>query len=264
MAAMHTAALSHEPLWTRARALFARACAAFGGPAAVAALARLNAALRRRIMGWLAPLECIARKLLLAEAARLPAENLRARTPPRTQGEPAGARAAPDLSRPETWPARFRLAPPRDPHLVRDERAPRIRSLALDAHLLSPRRAGATAKAPPSASRADSKPCAACSKIRCRTRAGSRASSSACVAAIPRSLCVSPWRRRAPFRWIRPTRASSSTRWAPRSAAPSRSPTRAERPHHAPNSTSCRRRCSGRSAPPCASPRSAGASFASR
>jgi hypothetical protein len=34
-----------------------------------------------------------------------------------------------DLAQPETWPARFSLAPPRDPLAVPESRAPRIRAL---------------------------------------------------------------------------------------------------------------------------------------
>ncbi|WP_395645386.1 hypothetical protein [Terricaulis sp.] len=42
----------------------------------------------------------------------------------------AAARSAKlDLARPETWPARFALAPPRDPRAVPDANAPRIRAL---------------------------------------------------------------------------------------------------------------------------------------
>jgi hypothetical protein len=34
-----------------------------------------------------------------------------------------------DRAHPETWPARFALAPPRDPRLLPESRAPRIRAL---------------------------------------------------------------------------------------------------------------------------------------
>jgi hypothetical protein len=59
------------PLWRRARAMFARAVAAMGRAADIAVLAHLPRDLRRRIVAWLAPLEHIVRKLLLAEAAAL-------------------------------------------------------------------------------------------------------------------------------------------------------------------------------------------------
>ena len=68
-------------LWTRARAMFARAAAMFGpagdGDAAlsfvahIASLVCLPPGLRRQIIAWLAPLEHVVRKLLLAEAAAL-------------------------------------------------------------------------------------------------------------------------------------------------------------------------------------------------
>lgn len=63
--------LTTLPLWERTRAMFARAVAAIGAPAAIAAIALITRALRRDIVGWLCPLESIARKLLLAEAAEL-------------------------------------------------------------------------------------------------------------------------------------------------------------------------------------------------
>jgi hypothetical protein len=118
-----------EPLWTRARAMFARAAAALGGPAAIAAVAVLSGAVRRTIVGWIAPLECIVRKLLLAEAARLPVSRagLEARMPPQVKTAPE--RAKPDLQRPETWRARFSLSLPADPRAVPEARAPRIRAL---------------------------------------------------------------------------------------------------------------------------------------
>jgi hypothetical protein len=63
--------LAEPDLWARTRAMFARACAAIGEPAAIAANAALNKGLRRRIIAWLAPLEHIVRKLLIAEACAL-------------------------------------------------------------------------------------------------------------------------------------------------------------------------------------------------
>jgi hypothetical protein len=63
--------LTAPPLWERARAMFGRALAAIGDPAAIAAIALLTHALRRDIIRRLAPLEHVVRKLLLAEAAAL-------------------------------------------------------------------------------------------------------------------------------------------------------------------------------------------------
>ena len=60
-----------EPLWIRARAMFARAVAAIGAPAAIAAITLIGKTLRRDIVAWLCPLEHVVRKLLLAEAAEL-------------------------------------------------------------------------------------------------------------------------------------------------------------------------------------------------
>jgi hypothetical protein len=142
-----------DPIWTRARAMFARAAAAIGAPAAIALLTSLPPDLRRQIIAWLAPLEHVVRKLLLAEAAELHrAEGMRAARGPRLvmvqasqkwsarplpryssnvpeKSAPAGARSNLDLAHPETWAARFSFALPRDPHLVPNAHAPRIRAL---------------------------------------------------------------------------------------------------------------------------------------
>ena len=65
------AELTQEPLWTRARAMFTRAVADIGAPAAIAAIALLGKSLRRETVAWLYPLESIVRRLLIAEAAEL-------------------------------------------------------------------------------------------------------------------------------------------------------------------------------------------------
>ena len=134
-------------LWTRARAMFERARAAIGEPQAIAARAALTREAGRDIAGWLARLESIVRKLLLAIAAGLVQDERRspALRPPLLWRAPQTAAAAnrkqnktapegarrPDFDRahPETWPARFALAPPRDPQAVPESRAPRIRAL---------------------------------------------------------------------------------------------------------------------------------------
>jgi hypothetical protein len=135
------------PHWERARASYARAIAQLGGPAAIAAIARLSRALRLEIVRWLCPLEHIARKLLLAEAGRLLRdERARAAHGPRLVRIPLRGIARHATSRnaqtvfspvygggkgapPETWNARFSFAPPRDPLAVPEARAPRMRAL---------------------------------------------------------------------------------------------------------------------------------------
>lgn len=129
------------PLWARTRAMFARATAAVGSAAAIAALEALPPKLRLVIVRWLYPLENIVRKLLLAEAGALQ------RAPkPRDKGPrvvtialgspPQQARAATrtqahrscDLTAPETWRADFSFALPHNPQLVPESQAPRIRN----------------------------------------------------------------------------------------------------------------------------------------
>lgn len=121
-------------LWRRAEDMFARAIAAIGAPAALAARPAITA----EISGWIARLEHIVRKLLFVEAAQLrddaPAPAGRsARLLPRNSSarivDDDDARSNLNLSAPETWSARFSLAPPRDPRAVEDAHAPRIRSL---------------------------------------------------------------------------------------------------------------------------------------
>jgi hypothetical protein len=130
-------------LWERLRALFARVIAAIGAPAIIAALT-LAPRMRTEIVRQLALVEVLARKLLLADAAALiPPPERGPRlvvTPLRASGlytvnqtrrrasAPSRPRAV-DLSNPETWPARFALALPRNPRAVQDRRAPRIRAL---------------------------------------------------------------------------------------------------------------------------------------
>lgn len=133
------------PLWERLRALFERVIAAIGAPAIIAALT-FAPRMRTGIVRQLALVEILARKLLLADAAayaaqqkshhgpRLIETTLRASglyLPQQTRHRhraPAKARAL-DLSKPETWSARFALAIPRDPRAVQDRHAPRIRAL---------------------------------------------------------------------------------------------------------------------------------------
>jgi hypothetical protein len=150
-----------EPLWTRARAMFARAVEAIGAAGAIAAIAALSKSLRRDIIAWLCPLEHIVRKLLLAEAAELHraalaaakrrvrmehvplhgmamhwrpgrgSASLQARNGSRIaeKCEPEGSRSNLDKSHPEAWSARFSFALPRNTRVAPNAHAPRIRAL---------------------------------------------------------------------------------------------------------------------------------------
>jgi hypothetical protein len=163
MPRMTTSSLIAEPLWQRTRASFARAIEAIGAPAMIAAISVLTRDLRRTIIGRIFRLEHLVRKLLLAEATELHrAEVARARKGPRLatvqlrslglaqhgrpmrgtaslqarsgsivteKCEPEGWRSPLDKTSPETWPARFSFALPRNMRLVPSSRAPRIRAL---------------------------------------------------------------------------------------------------------------------------------------
>lgn len=124
--------------------MLARALAVVGDIASIAAFTSLAPAFRRQIIAWLCPLEHIVRKLLLAdgaalhlahraEAARAPRVTKIALAAPRRtadlQARIKAQTAALDPRRPETWSARFSLAPPRDPLAVGKANAPHIRSL---------------------------------------------------------------------------------------------------------------------------------------
>lgn len=139
----------HGKLWLRARSMCARAIHAIGEPATLAGRGPLTHETRYDIAAWLARLESVVRKLLLAAAAALVSE-ARAKAkkdtgpklvripltgmyapplpekPPKTERGPRQL----DLARPDTWPARFALAPPRDPYRLPDARAPRILDLS--------------------------------------------------------------------------------------------------------------------------------------
>jgi hypothetical protein len=132
-------------LWKRARAMCARAIEAIGEPQALAVRGSLTRAVKHDIAGWLARLESIVRKLLLGLAAALLEDEgrpclqvgvrgLRPHAAPVSQADapqarPETARSTLDRSAPQTWPARFALAPPCDPHAVPNARAPRVRAL---------------------------------------------------------------------------------------------------------------------------------------
>ncbi len=119
-------------LWSRARAMFARASAIIGAAQSLAAIASLTRARRREIACWLGLAESIVRKLIFAEASLLHREPA-PRAAPHTANAAAKDHAKParqiDPDQPSTWPARFAFAPPRDPLAVPESRAPRIRAL---------------------------------------------------------------------------------------------------------------------------------------
>jgi hypothetical protein len=131
------------PLWDRLRATFARVIAAIGAPAAIAVMTLTSRKARLDILRQLVMLENLVRKMLFADAAALPPPEAPRgpqliRVPLRpglvivNPPQRRRARRTPrqiDLTRPETWSAPFALAMPRDPRLVPDHRAPRIRAL---------------------------------------------------------------------------------------------------------------------------------------
>lgn len=129
-------------LWSRARAMFARASAIIGSAQTLAAIAALTRTRRREIACWLGLAESIVRKLIFAEASVLKREPEQRITPNAGRAAAAKDHTKParqiDLDQPSTWPARFAFAPPRDPLAVPESRAPRIRALW-----------GPTAPAPP-------------------------------------------------------------------------------------------------------------------
>lgn len=109
-------------LWRIARAFLADALNAFGGPQTIRQTLDLIA--RRAIKRQLQALETFAMKLLLIEAANLPAQTQRARTAP--SGKGGATRAADDPARPETWRVSFQLQIPPEP---KGAPGPRVRYL---------------------------------------------------------------------------------------------------------------------------------------
>lgn len=66
---------SMDSAWAHLRHLAKFLLGLFGDPAALAARLMLTRGFRQDLLGWLAPLEAVARRLLAAEAAKLPAPN---------------------------------------------------------------------------------------------------------------------------------------------------------------------------------------------
>lgn len=131
-------------LWSKARELFAAMCAEIGAASAIAAFVALERKQRRAILDWLVPLEALARKLLLIDAAALtlPAPRPRAQ---HTKAARPRRTAAFSIPIPSTLSAR--TAQPRiralDPVLVKDiwrEQARRARIAALKAQRATSRR----------------------------------------------------------------------------------------------------------------------------
>jgi len=136
---------SSTPIWDRLRATFDRVIAAVGAPAAIVLLSLTTRRARYNIVRQLLALECLVRRLLLAEAAALaPPEAERGprliTIPMRAPGLVTPLNHAPrrtsrsrprpiDPARPETWSAQFSLSLPRDPSVPLDRNAPRIRAL---------------------------------------------------------------------------------------------------------------------------------------
>lgn len=136
-------------LWQRLRSMFARASTVIAALPTLATIATLTHTRRYEIACWIARLESIARKLLFAEAARLqPASTLPAAASRASNDQRRERHPIFDPAHPHTWPARFKLTPPRDPRAVPENRAPRIRALWGDAPSPEPRRNTAHAAKP--------------------------------------------------------------------------------------------------------------------
>ncbi|QGZ93888.1 hypothetical protein [Terricaulis silvestris] len=105
-------------LWKSARAVLADALSAFGGPQQIQRT--LDRIARSAIRRQLKALEVLVMKLLLIEAAKLPAVTKRAHAAPNGQGRSAHAA---DPARPETWRVCFQLHIPPEPK----DTGPRIR-----------------------------------------------------------------------------------------------------------------------------------------
>ena len=121
-------------LWQIARNLLTKMTIALGAPGLIAAIEFLTQRTRRDILDWLAPFELFVRKLLLAEAAKLPRptdheppkltelqrglkrldqlENPKPQ-PPQTPRPPKPAHVV-EPNRPSTWRVSFALIIPRD------------------------------------------------------------------------------------------------------------------------------------------------------
>jgi hypothetical protein len=97
---------SREDRWLHLADLIAMVIAIFGSPAAIAATRILRRAARIDILHWLAPLEALARRLLLLEAAELPPRNA---PPSRAFNNARIANALRDAPPPSEDPAQWRV-----------------------------------------------------------------------------------------------------------------------------------------------------------
>jgi hypothetical protein len=117
-------------LWAQANHFFAHMIATYGDAAALAAIDELARTTRRHLLEWLAPLETLARKLLLIEASKLTGALPPLSACKRSRGECRGEAEAPDLNHPASWRAPFYMPIPVDDRgAVPESRAPRIRLL---------------------------------------------------------------------------------------------------------------------------------------
>lgn len=102
-----------ETTWAALRDLVAMMLNVFGGPAEIMLRRLLSPRTRQEILEFLAPLEALARRLLVIEAARLPIANL---PPPRLREAPIGTRCTDGVrvrpsENPAEWRVRFKLWP---------------------------------------------------------------------------------------------------------------------------------------------------------
>jgi len=117
-------------LWPIARNLLTKMTVALGAPGLIAAIEVLTQRTRRDILDWLAPFELFVRKLLLAEAAKLPRptdheppkltelqrniKRLDRIENPKPQPQRRASLHVVEPNRPSTWRVSFALVIPRD------------------------------------------------------------------------------------------------------------------------------------------------------
>jgi hypothetical protein len=116
-------ALTLPDAWMRLRQLLKSMGALFGEPAQIAAFGFIANTLRADILAWLAPIERMARLILLAQAADLRVAVARRVWRPRREGK-TRPRAAFDVSAADSaaWRVSFRALPPGAPASSRASR----------------------------------------------------------------------------------------------------------------------------------------------